>query len=141
MELTVSYLGDLKLQAEVRGHQVLCDQPRDAGGTDQGMTPAELFLVSIAACAGHYAAYYLKTRNLPAAGLKVHLSCEKQAQPARLDQFVIRIVNPAPLSEKDTEGVKRAAEKCLVKNTIMGSPSMNVVVEAGAAGAGQAALP
>ncbi len=128
MEMTVSYLGDVQFEAETRGHKIVCDQPLENGGADEGMTPPEFLLASVATCAGFYAVQYLKSRNLPTDGLKVLISAEKVLGPARLDKFVVSVVPSHPLTEKDYEGVKRSAEKCLVKNTLMIPPSISVEV-------------
>ena len=40
MEMTVNYLGDVQFEAEARGHKIICDQPLDNGGADEGMTRA-----------------------------------------------------------------------------------------------------
>lgn len=128
MELTVSYLGDVQFEAETRGHKIVCDQPAENGGADEGMTPPEFLLASLATCAGFYAAQYLNSRKLPSEGLKIRVTCDKVLGPARLDNFLVTIDCPAALSDKDKEGVHRAAEKCLVKNTMLIPPSMTVVV-------------
>lgn len=130
MELTVNYLGDVQFEAEARGHKIVCDQPIDNGGADEGMTPPEFLLASLGTCAGFYAVQYLKVRNLPTEGVTVKVTCDKVLGPARLDNFVVTIETPGELSEKDVEGVRRAAEKCLVKNTMLMPPSMSVVISA-----------
>ena len=128
MELTVNYLGDVQFEAEARGHKIVCDQPFDNGGADEGMTPPEFLLASLATCAGFYAVQYLKVRNLATEGVKVKVACDKVLGPARLDNFVVTIETPCVLSDKDVEGVRRAAEKCLVKNTMLIPPAMSVVI-------------
>ena len=65
MELIVNHLGNVKFEAVARGHRVMCDQPPEMKGGDQGMTPPELLLASLGTCAGYYAAEYLRTRSLP----------------------------------------------------------------------------
>lgn len=130
MELTVNYLGDVQFEAEARGHKIICDQPIDNGGADEGMTPPEFLLASLGTCAGFYAVQYLKVRNLPIEGVRVKVSCDKVLGPARLDNFVVTIETPGELSPKDVEGIRRAAEKCLVKNTMLMPPSMSVVISA-----------
>lgn len=130
MELTVNYLGDVQFEAEARGHKIVCDQPLDNGGADEGMTPPEFLLASLGTCAGFYAVQYLKVRNLPIEGVRVKVTCDKVLGPARLDNFAVTIETPGELSEKDVEGVRRAAEKCLVKNTMLMPPSMSVVISA-----------
>ncbi|HEY3439917.1 MAG TPA: OsmC family protein [Paludibaculum sp.] len=130
MELTVNYLGDVQFEAETRGHKIVCDQPLDSGGADEGMTPPEFLLASLATCAGFYAVQYLNARKLPSEGLKVVVTAQKVPNPARLDQFVLTIETPTELSEKDAEGVRRSAEKCLVKNTMLMPPSISLSVTA-----------
>ncbi|WP_321474878.1 OsmC family protein [uncultured Paludibaculum sp.] len=131
MELTVNYLGDVQFEAEARGHKIICDQPLDNGGADEGMTPPELLLASLATCAGYYAVQYLKARNLSSEGLRIRITAEKAKAPARLDQFVIAIETPGVLEEKDVEGVRRSAEKCLIKNTMLATPTIAVEVHTG----------
>ncbi|MFC4023266.1 OsmC family protein [Oceanobacillus longus] len=38
------------VEAEARGHKVIIDEPKNLGGTDQGMNPVELLLSSLGAC-------------------------------------------------------------------------------------------
>jgi uncharacterized OsmC-like protein len=56
---------------------VICDQPLENGGSDEGMTPPEFLLASLATCGAYYAAQYLKTRGLPAGSLRVRVTAEK----------------------------------------------------------------
>ena len=39
-----------RVQSDIRGHKVIIDQPTGGGGTDQGPTPLEYFLFSLAGC-------------------------------------------------------------------------------------------
>ena len=40
------------IESDVRGHKVVIDQPANVGGTDTGVAPLELVLVSLAGCIG-----------------------------------------------------------------------------------------
>ena len=53
--------------ATIGEHRIICDQYVSDGGhgNDEGVTPPELLLASLGACAGHYAAEYLRARSLP----------------------------------------------------------------------------
>ncbi len=53
MEVTAQYLADSKFEVAARNHRVLCDQPRDNGGSDEGMSPPEFLLASLATCAAY----------------------------------------------------------------------------------------
>lgn len=128
MELNVTYLGNVQFEAEARGHKIVCDQPFDNHGDDEGMTPPELLLASLATCAGFYAVQYLKARNLSSEGLKVKVTAGKAKDPARMDQFVIDVEVPGLADPHHIEGVRRSADKCLIKNTLKVPPSIVVQI-------------
>ena len=130
METSVEYLGGLRFEITTRGHHILSDQPLENGGADSGMTPPELLLASLGACAGHYAAEYLRARSLPADGLKIHVAAEKALKPARLSIFRIHVEAPS-VAEKHQEGLLRAVKHCLIHNTLLHPPSVEVAVETG----------
>lgn len=131
MELTVKYLGQVKYEASARGHRVICDQPAENGGSDEGMTPPEFLLTSLGTCAAFYATQYLNARNLPAAGLEVLVTAEKLKQPARVGQFRLEVVVP-DLDPRHEEGVLRAVKACLIHNTLLHAPSIEAVVRTAA---------
>jgi uncharacterized OsmC-like protein len=121
------YLGDSKFEVAARGHRVVCDQPLENGGSDAGMSPPEFLLASLATCAAYYAAQYLKTRKLTAEDLLVRVRAEKAAQPARLACFHIEVTVPG-LDERHQAGALRAVKACLIHNTLVGGPSIEVAV-------------
>lgn len=129
MQVTVQHLGGVRFQAQARHHAILCDQPEDNGGADEGMTPPELLLSSLATCAAYYAAQYLRTRGLPGAGLLVNVTAEKAQQPARLGSFVIEVQVPALEDGRHKLGLQRAVEACLIHNTLLNTPAIEVRVE------------
>ena len=135
MEVLAQYLGDSKFEVAARGHRVICDQPLNNGGSDEGMAPPEFLLASLAACAAYYATQYLKTRKLCTENLNVKVSAEKAAQPARLAMFHIEVTAPG-LDERHQAGVLRAVRACLIHNTLLGGPSIEVAVNAAGTGTG-----
>jgi uncharacterized OsmC-like protein len=127
MEATVQYLDGVKFNVAVRGHNVICDQPVENKGEDAGIAPPEFLLASLATCAGYYALEYLRTRSLPTAGLSVHVSAEKLKQPARLGNFRIEVSTPE-VDPRHEDGVLRAVRSCLIHNTLLRTPSIEVTV-------------
>lgn len=125
MEVEIIHLGDVKFEAHARGHRVLCDQPVTNGGADQGMTPPEFLLVSLGTCAGFYAAQYLKARSLSAGGLSIKVTAEKATQPARLGRFQIEVTAPG-LEPQHQTGILRAVKSCLIHNTLLNTPAIDV---------------
>ena len=129
MTCKVTYETDTRCVAETRGHQIIIDQPLDNHGTDEGMTPPELLLASLGTCAMYYAADYLRRNQQPAQGMEVFVDAEKATAPARLGRFTIRVVIPAVTDPAHLEGARRTAEKCLVKNTLLLTPTIELTVE------------
>ena len=128
IELTVEHLGDVQFELQARGHRILCDQPVENGGYDEGMTPPELLLASLGSCAGYYAAEYLRSRNLVPRGTRVRATADKVKGPPRLDNFRIEVDVPAELSEVDRAGIERAVRRCLIHNTLLQPPSITLAV-------------
>jgi uncharacterized OsmC-like protein len=83
MEVTAQYNGGSKFEISARGHRAISDQPRENGGADEGMTPPEYLVAALATCGGYYAVQYLKARGLSLDSVRIHVSAEKAAQPAR----------------------------------------------------------
>jgi len=128
MEVTVHHLGDVKFEAVARGHRVVCDQPAENHGGDAGMTPPEFMLTSLGTCAGYYAAEYLRTRGLSAEGLTVSVSAEKAAGPARLAAFRVQVAVDG-LDPRHEAGLLRAVKACLIHNTLVHAPAVEIAVE------------
>ena len=135
MEVTAAYLGGTKFEVRARGHRLISDQPPDNGGQDAGPTPPEFLLASLASCAAYYAAQYLNTRQLPAADLMVRVKAEKATSssnaPARLASFLIEVSAPG-LDDRHQTGILRAVKACLIHNTLLGHPAIEIAVLASA---------
>ena len=127
MEVSAKLLKGTQFEITARDHRVICDQPRDNGGEDAGLSPPELLLASIAGCAGYYAAQYLQTRGLRSDHLGIRVTAEKATQPARVGQFRIDVSIP-DLDAQHEAGVLRAVKACLIHNTLLHAPSIETVV-------------
>ena len=135
MEVTAVHLGAVQFEIKARQHTIACDQPSESGGYDEGMTPPELLLASLASCAGFYAAQYLRKFKLATEGTLVRVVADKAKDPARLDNFRIEIESPVDLSAQHREGVERAVHHCLIHNTLGHPPKIAIAIRetAGAA--------
>ena len=130
MEVNVRYLGGKKFEMTARGHQVVADQPLDDDGSDAAMTPPELFLSGLGACAAYYAEEYLRARALPNEGLEIRLSALKGDKPARIMKVNIDVTAPG-LTQRHRDGILRAVDACLLENTLHKPPQIEVKVLAG----------
>lgn len=129
MEVRVQHLGGVQFEIKARQHNIICDQPAENGGYDEGMTPPELLLASLASCAGFYAAAYLKKHKLGTEGTVVRVTAEKLKDPARLDNFLIEVEAPAELDDQHREGIEQSIHHCLIHNTLLLPPKIAVDVK------------
>jgi putative redox protein len=131
MEVKVKQIDRFKFSVQARSHSVICDQPLENGGEDAGMTPPEFLLASLGACAEFYAVQYLRARKIDDRGVEVTVSSEKLMQPARLGNFRIHVTCPAQLSAEQTEGLRRSVHHCLIHNTLLSLPSVEIELAVG----------
>lgn len=128
MEVIVNHLGSVQFEIKARRHTIACDQPQENGGFDEGMTPPELMLASLGSCAGFYAAQYLRRFKLADEGTRVRVTAEKLKEPPRLGMFTIEVDVPVDLTEEHRAGVERAVHHCLIHNTLLHPPKIELEV-------------
>ncbi len=126
LEVLVNHLGDVQFEAKARNHVIYSDQPTENGGFDEGMTPPELLLASMGTCAGYYAVQYLKAQKLSAEGLSIRTTGEKASTPARLSEIRVMIDYLGPLDQRNRDGLLNAVHKCLIHNTLLNPPKIDV---------------
>lgn len=131
LEMKISCDGGVRFRASARGHDVVCDQPLENGGTDEGMTPPELLLASLGTCAAYYAAEYLRVRKLSSEGLSVKVTAEKAQRPAHLKTFRVVLSVPGLEDQHHREGVIRATKSCLIHNTLSRPGEIGIELEDG----------
>ena len=128
MQVRVCQIDGVKFEIQARTHKITCDQPAENGGADSGMTPPELLLASLGSCAAFYAAEYLRTRNLAQSGVEVSVTAEKLLKPARLGHFRVQVTSPVSLTAEQTEAMMRCVHSCLVHNTLLSLPEINIEI-------------
>ncbi len=115
MEITLQHAGGARFAAEARQHKVLLDQPAEDGATDNGMSPAELLLISLGGCIGQHVAQYLQLRGLSADGLLVRVNARPSSRPLRLKDFQIEVIVPT-LNERQLRALEKSFPAGLVQN-------------------------
>ena len=133
MEVFVEHLGSVQFEVTAREHTIVCDQPVDNGGFNEGMTPPELLLASLATCAGFYAAQYLRKFKLAEQGTRVRVLADKLKEPPRLGNFKIEVETPLELSEQHRQGVERSIHHCLIHNTLLNPPAIGIEISSAVA--------
>ena len=129
LEALANHLGAVQFEAKARNHKIYCDQPLEDGGFDEGMTPPEFLLAALGTCAGFYAVQYMKANKLKAEGLSVRTTAEKATAPARLSEIHVAVEYPGALETRDRQGMLQAVHKCLIHNTLLHSPKIEVDIQ------------
>ena len=130
VEVLVEHLGAVQFEIRARQHTVICDQPLDSNGDDEGMTPPELLLASLGSCAAFYAVDYLKRNQIFRDGVKARVTAEKVKGPFRLDNFKIELKIPGGIEESHLQGLEDAVHRCLIHNTLLHPPTISLVINA-----------
>ena len=127
--LSVTHQSADRFELQVRGHRLTCDQPVADGGTDQGPTPTELFVASLAACVAFYARRFLARHHLDAAGLRVQAAFTMSPdRPARVDTITLQLLLPHPLEENRRRALLAVVDHCTVHNSLRSPPEVRVTL-------------
>jgi ribosomal protein S12 methylthiotransferase accessory factor len=132
MDIEVTFPGGKKVDASFGGHVVKTDQAVAHGGAGTAPEPFELFLASLATCAGIYVLGFCQARELPTAGIKLVQRHRFDEASHRLERVELQIILPASFPEKYRSSVARAAEGCKVKKTRTSPPEVAALVNQGA---------
>jgi putative redox protein len=132
MEVLVEHLGAVQFAIKARQHEIVCDQPAESNGYDEGMTPPELLLASLGSCAAYYAVDYLKRNRILPDGVTTRVTAEKIKGPFRLDNFRIEVNVPGDIAPEHIKGVEEAVHRCLIHNTLLHPPQIDVAIEVSA---------
>ncbi len=123
------YAGGDRSEIRIGHHRVVADQPHDAGGTDAGPTPTELFVASLAACAEFYVERFLRRHTRSLDGIVVRATAEmSDDRPARLGRIAIEVELPPRIAPELRDGAMRAADHCLVHEALRRPPVVDLTL-------------
>jgi putative redox protein len=128
-ELFVTLEGRRRLTAHVGNHEVHCDQPVISGGEDTAPSPFELFLASIAACAGTYVQQFCNLRGIDTAGLVIR-QWPRFGEKGVLRSVELAIELPPGFPPRYQDALVHVVEQCAVKRAIAGRPEFQVRIAA-----------
>lgn len=128
MEISVRFGEGRVVEALIGDHVVRTDQPVKNGGGDTAPSPSDLFLVSIAACAGYYVMDFCLERNIATVGSSVIMRTSKNEKTKMMDEITIEIKLPPGFPQKYEQAVIRAVNLCWVKKHIETAPSFQTII-------------
>jgi ribosomal protein S12 methylthiotransferase accessory factor len=131
MTIEVSFEGKKGVNAQVGGFTVKTDQPVESGGNGAAPTPFDLFLASMATCAGIYVKSFCENRGLPTENIRITQSTEYDETTQMVSKLNLEIKVPDSFPENYRDALIAVAGKCKVKKHIMNPPQFNTFVTVG----------
>lgn len=123
-EIVVTFGQGLQVNAQVGDHSIHTDQPVANGGTDSAPSPYDLFLASIASCAGFYVLRFCQSRGLPIDGIRIVQRVHNDPEAKVLSRVDLTIETPPDFPAKYGDAIVRVVEGCSVKRAIRALPDI-----------------
>lgn len=129
MEIQIELNGNKKVKAKFHGLEVLTDQPKEDGGTESAPAPFDLFLASLATCAGFFVQSFCQTRGISTDGISLVQYSERDEKTHFVSKIQIQIQLPESFPEKYRASVIAAANQCTVKKHLQNPPKVEVILK------------
>lgn len=126
MRIEVFFEGKKKVNANINGFTVTTDQPVEGGGEGSAPTPFDLFLASLATCAGIYVKGFCDQRGISSEGIRLFQDMEYDQETQMIKKVNMEIQVPANFPEKYKDALVSVAGKCKVKKHMQQPPEFNV---------------
>ncbi len=127
MVIEVTFPGGKRVDAQVGPFVVHTDQPPELGGEGSAVAPFDLFLASLATCAGLYVLGFCQARALSTRGISLREHVDMDPERHVPSRVRIELVLPDSFPDKYRAAVARAAEGCKVKKAIAAAPVIEVI--------------
>ena len=125
--MSVDFPGGKRVDAHYNGFTIRTDQSVQGGGEGSAPPPFDLFLASIATCAGIYVKGFCDARGIAAEDLRLEMEIVPDPAGHRIGRLELHIHLPAGFPGKHREAVVRAAELCAVKQHLQHPPQIEVL--------------
>jgi ribosomal protein S12 methylthiotransferase accessory factor len=122
----VSFPGGKRVDAVTEAVLIRTDQSRENGGEESAPEPFQLFLASIATCAGIYALGFCQTRALNTESLGIKMRCEWDENKKLCTQINMELKLPKDFPEKYQTAIKKAVDQCTVKRHLATPPEFGL---------------
>lgn len=126
--MSVSFVGGESYRVRIRDHELVVDQPQDAGGDDSAPSPVELFVASLASCVAFYAGRYLDRHGYSRSALRVTANFDQASdRPNRVGAIRLLVVAPE-LPASRHAALAAVVSHCTVHNTLLRPPAISIEV-------------
>lgn len=131
MDMIVKLGDNQKVEAHYKNFVIHTDQPVGAGGDGEFPSPFDLFLGSIATCAGFYVKSFCQQRGLSEEGIHIVQKMQRDPITRMIQTIEIEIHLPEGFPGKYHQSVIKAAEACTVKKHIAQAPEFSIITKQG----------
>lgn len=127
MDMTITFPGGKKVDAQFGAFTLKTDQPPSGGGEGSAPEPFSLFLASLGTCAGIYVLSFCQKRGISTEGLSLTQHNTFDPETRALKDVRLELNLPVGFPEKYVDAVRAAADGCKVKKTLAAPPHVEVV--------------
>jgi ribosomal protein S12 methylthiotransferase accessory factor len=120
--IEIDFPGGHRVDARLRDFTIQTDQLVEHGGQGMAPQPFDLFLASIATCAGIFALKFCQARDIPVDGMHLSMDWQGHKTDPSAAEAVLRLTLPAGFPAKYRDGILKAMDLCAVKRTIQSPP-------------------
>jgi len=112
----------------IRQHELICDEPVEKGGTDEGPSPQELLAASLSTCVAITIEMYAERKGWDVGATEVECSFapSERGAPTRFE-LILRL--PDHITDEQADRLKVIAAKCPVHRTLEGEVMFDERVE------------
>jgi len=125
-DIRVSFPGGKMVDADLGTRVIRTDQSAAHGGVGTAPEPFELFLASLATCAGFYVLSFCQSRGIPTEDVELVQHHWFDEVTHRLDRVELELKLPQTFPERYRSAVVQAAAGCKVKKVLMAPPDVVV---------------
>jgi uncharacterized OsmC-like protein len=125
-EIAVTFPGNLQVAASVGDFSVITDQPEASGGDHEAPSPSDLFLTSIATCAGYFALKFCQAREIDTSTMRLTMSYGWDEELKRWPKLSIELHLPDDFPARYKKAIIKAMDQCVVKKHILQPPEFEI---------------
>lgn len=126
MEIKVTFLDNLRLEAKFDDFTLTSDQPIRYKGDGSAPSPFDYFLASSALCAAYFVKVYCKARDISTEHIRISQNNIVDPEDRYNQIFQIQVELPDDISAKDKEGILRSIDRCTVKKVVQTGPKFKI---------------
>ena len=138
MTVSARSLKNLQVEIQASNHQILADEPLDAGGEDKGPSPYDLLLSSLAACKVMTVHLYARRKEWPVETVSITLNHQKIAANeceaceteglAKVDIIECEISFEGDLDDSQIKRLAEIADRCPVHRSLTSETKIRTAV-------------